>query len=329
MRIDLAPALGENRGMTRIIALTLLACILAFALPVSAQPAAAPFTVEETGQGFDSLADAVAAIGGGSGTIMIAPGRYRMCAVQEAGRIAYVAREPGTVILDGVACEGKAALVLGGRSARVEGIVFQNIRVPDANGAGIRLEAGELQVRESLFRDGENGILVANDHDESIRVEQSTFSGLGQCPEDQGCSHSIYNSGTGALTVVRSRFERGTGGHYLKSRGARIEVTDSSFDDSQGRATNYMIDLSNGATGTIAHNLFVQGEDKENYSAFIMVAPEGVEHSSAGLIVANNQAGLVPGLQRRTAFVADASGETIRLEGNRLAPQIAPFERRD
>ncbi len=68
------------------------------------------------------------------------------------------------MIFDGVACEGKAALVLGGRSARVEGIVFQNIRVADANGAGIRLEAGDLIVRESLFRDGENGILVANDH---------------------------------------------------------------------------------------------------------------------------------------------------------------------
>ena len=65
-----------------------------------------------------------------------------------AASIAYVAREPGTAIFDGVACEGKAALVLGGRSARVEGIVFQNIRVPDANGAGIRLEAGDLVVRE-------------------------------------------------------------------------------------------------------------------------------------------------------------------------------------
>ena len=66
--------------------------------------------------------------------------------------------------------------MLGGRSARVEGIIFQNIRVADANGAGIRLEAGDLVVRESLFRDGENGILAANDHEGTIRIEQSTFS---------------------------------------------------------------------------------------------------------------------------------------------------------
>ena len=314
--------------MNRKFAITLaLACILV-AAPLPAQEVRAPFTIQESGRGFDTLADAVGAIGGGNGTIVIAPGAYRECAVQNGGRVAYVAAQPGSVVFDGVACESKAALVLGGRSARVEGIVFQNIRVPDGNGAGIRLEAGDLVVHEALFRDGENGILVANDHNATIRVDQSTFSGLGGCPENGGCSHSIYNSGNGALIVTRTRFERGTGGHYLKSRGARIEVTDSSFDDSQGHATNYMIDLSNGATGTIARNIFVQGADKENYSAFISVAPEGVEHSSAGLSVTDNEAGLVPGLTRRTSFVADGSGEALNIAGNRLDPQIARFERR-
>jgi hypothetical protein len=305
-----------------------VACVVAAAAPLPAQTAAPPFTVVESGRGFDTLAEAIASVGEGSGTILIAPGTYRQCAVQEAGRIAYVARAPGTALFDGVACEGKAALVLGGRSARVEGLVFANIRVADGNGAGIRLETGDLIVRESLFRDGENGILVANDHQGTIRIDQSTFSGLGFCPEDGGCAHSIYNSGNGVLIVTRSRFERGTGGHYVKSRGARLEVTDSSFDDSAGHATNYMIDISNGASGIIARNVFVQGADKENYSAFISVAPEGAQHSSAGLAVTDNEAGLVPGLRRRTAFVADASGEALNVAGNRLDPRIAPLERR-
>src|SRR3546814_8146658 len=43
-------------------------------------------------------------------------------------------------IFDGVTCEGKAALVLRGDGARVDGVVFQNMRVPDGNGAGIRSE---------------------------------------------------------------------------------------------------------------------------------------------------------------------------------------------
>ncbi len=326
--MDLAAGRGHFGSMARLILLTLLACLFVAAMPVPAQTPGAPFTVLESGEDFDTLAEAVASIGGGTGTIMISPGRYRMCAVQNGGRIAYIARQPGTVVFDGVACESKAALVLGGRSARVEGIVFQNIRVPDANGAGIRLEAGELIVRDSLFRSGENGILVSNDHEGTIRVEQSTFSGLGLCPEDMGCSHSIYNSGEGTLIVSRSRFERGTGGHYVKNRGRRIEVTDSSFDDSEGTATNYMIDLSEGSTGTIARNIFVQGANKENYSAFISVAPEGRSHSSAGLAVTDNQADIVPGVNRRTAFVADASGEAIEIANNRLAAQITRLERR-
>ncbi len=314
--------------MTRISLLTLLACLIVFAAPLSAQQGDAPFLVEETGQGFSRLSEAVDSIGSGTGTILIAPGRYRQCAVQEAGRITFRAREPGSAILDGVACEGKASLVLGGEYAAVDGIVFQNVRVPDANGAGIRLEAGDLLVRESLFRSGENGILVANDHDGRIRIEQSTFSALGACPEDQGCSHAIYNSGSGSLSIHRARFERGTGGHYVKSRGEEIEVVDSSFDDSQGRASNYMIDLSNGATGLIARNLFVQGENKENYSAFIMVAAEGAEHRSGGLTISDNEASLAPGVDRNTAFVADSSGEEIRITGNRLGNGLREFEAR-
>jgi hypothetical protein len=70
----------------------------------------------------------------------------------------------------------------------------------------------------------------------------------------------------------RTRFERGTGGHYVKSRAPRVDITDSSFDDSMGRDTNYMIDLSNGAAGRIAGNTFVQGTGKENYSTLIAVA---------------------------------------------------------
>ncbi|HEX8654647.1 MAG TPA: right-handed parallel beta-helix repeat-containing protein, partial [Allosphingosinicella sp.] len=279
--------------MTRI-ALAALALLLTSA-PLLAQRGGAPFTVEQTGEGYDSLQAAVDAIGAGTGTIVIAPGTYRECAVQQAGRVSYVAREFGTVIFDGVACDGKAALVLGGSEARVEGLIFQNIAVPDRNGAGIRLQAGNLVVRESLFRDSEQGILTGNDSRGTIRIEQSTFSGLGICVDGGDCAHSLYIGDYGSLSVVRSRFERGTGGHYVKTRAPRVEIVDSSFDDSAGRSTNYMIDLSNGATGTIARNAFVQGRNKENYSALIFVGPEAQSNSSDGLEIADNDVSLAPG----------------------------------
>src|SRR3546814_18730807 len=83
----------------------------------AAAQSAAPFIVQEQGRGYSSLQDAVDSIGGGSGTILIAPGTYRECAVQDEGRVAYVAREPGTVVFDGGICEAKAALVLGDRKS--------------------------------------------------------------------------------------------------------------------------------------------------------------------------------------------------------------------
>ena len=287
-----------------------------------------PYVVKERGEGYGSLQEAVDAIGGGTGTILIAPGVHRQCAVQKDGRIVYQAAEPGTAVFDGVACDGKAALVLDGRSASVVGLVFQNIRVADRNGAGIRLQKGDLSVSETMFRDSENGILSGEDPASTVRVDRSTFSGLGGCDDGYGCAHSLYIGGYGRLTVTRSRFERGTGGHYVKTRTPRVDITDSSFDDSQGRATNYMIDLSNGATGTIARNTFVQGEDKENYSALIMVAAEGQDNRSAGLTIASNDASIAPGVDRKTNFVADKSGDEIRIEDNRLGSGIARLERR-
>ncbi|HYJ82370.1 MAG TPA: right-handed parallel beta-helix repeat-containing protein, partial [Allosphingosinicella sp.] len=219
----------------------MLGLAAAFSWPLQAQ-APGPFTVAETGEAFGSLQEAVAAIGRGSGTIRIAAGRYRDCAVQEAGRVAYVAEARGTAVFDGGACEGKATLVLRGKGARVDGLVFVHVRVPDENGAGIRLEDGDLDVAFTRFADGENGILANNGPKGAISIDRSTFTGLGE----RDGSHSLYVGHYGSLSVTDSRFERGAGGHYLKSRAPRIEVTGNSFDDSAGRRTNYLIDLSNG-----------------------------------------------------------------------------------
>lgn len=289
---------------------------------------AAPFRNAETGRGYSNLQQAVDSIGEGEGTIIIAPGSYRQCAIQKAGVVAFRASVPGQTVFDGATCEGKAALVLRGEAASIDGIIFQNMRVPDANGAGIRLEKGNLTVTRAIFRNSEQGILTAEDKSGSISIDRSTFSGLGRCDRGLSCAHSIYIGDYGSLKVTNSRFERGNGGHYVKSRAARISVTDNAFDDTRGRETNYMIDLSNGAVGQIARNMFVQGQSKENYSAFIAVAPEGRRQSSAGLSISANEASIAPGVERNTTFLADWSGDRIALGGNRLGRGLKPFERR-
>ncbi len=279
---------------TRIAAPALIA-LAAVTLPLSAQQQA-PFSVAETGRGYATLQDAVDAIGAGTGTVVFAPGTYNECAVQRAGDITYRAMEPGSATLSGVACEGKGALVLGGEAATVIGLVFSDIAVPDRNGAGIRLESGDLAVTQSWFRDSEQGILTAHDPNIHLRIDKSTFTRLGTCEGDGGCAHSIYTGEIAETAVTRSRYEAGTGGHYLKSRAARTIVEDSSFDDAAGRGTNYMIEQAN--------------------------------YSSDGLVIADNDARLAPGLSRSPAFIADWTGDRLSIANNELGAGLKPFERR-
>jgi hypothetical protein len=280
---------------------------LALAAPVAAQNTAAPFTVQETGQGFARLQDALMSVRGRDATILIAPGTYRQCAIQQAGHITFKAAVPGKVIFDGETCEGKAALVLRGTASTVDGIIFRNMRVGDGNGAGIRIETGDLTVVNSMFLDSQEGILGA---------------------EDAPRRMSIYLASTGVVKVTNSRFERGRGGHYLKLRVPNIVVTDNSFDDSAGHKTNYAIDLPEGATGLIARNTFVQGPDKENWTGIIVVAAEQRKYRSAGLRVEDNVASLAPGQHKSPAFVADISHERLAIGQNRLGAGVRPFELR-
>lgn len=294
-----------------------------------AQSSGGPFVIEQTGAHYPTIDAAVSAVRDDSATILIAPGTYRDCTVQTGGDITYRARVAGTVIFDGGACEGKATFVLRGRRSTVDGIVFRGIRVPDGNGAGIRTEIGDLTVTNSTFLDSQEGILGGNpDGQQRIVIDRSTFAGLGQCHETTDCSHSVYLGNNGSIRITRSRFERGTGGHYVKIRAPRIEITDSSFDDSHGSKTNYMIDLPEGATGLIARNVFVQGKAKENWTGFIVVGAEKRSFPANGLRVEDNDARLAPGMTKSPAFVADYTGDGVAVGVNRLGPGVRRFEAR-
>jgi hypothetical protein len=320
-----------TQAQTRPVRIRALAAIAALALPfaaLNAQPVPDAFTVVETGQRFATLQEAVSAVGNSRATIRIAPGTYRQCAVQEAGVIVYEAPEPGSVTFIARSCEGKAAFVLRGIGAEIRGITFSNMRVPDGNGAGIRLEKGSLNVAYARFENSQQGILTADDPTGRIYITRSTFTGLGTCENSAGCAHSIYIGNYGSLTVRESRFERGMGGHYVKARSAEVVIENNSFDDANGKATNYMIDLPAGSIGRIASNWFIQGRDKENYSAFIALGAEDLLHSSDGLEVVNNEARFVPGVSRSSAFLADWTASRVVMQGNTLAAGLKQYEQR-
>ena len=284
-----------------------------------------PFTIAATGRHFATLQDAVRAVGGGTGTIVIAPGTYRQCAVQQAGQVTYKAATPGTVTFAGTLCEDKAALVLRGDGARVEGLIFRGYRNRDGNGAGIRSERGDLTIVDATFANSQEGILGGLAAPQRITIDRSTFTGLGQCDEAPNCSHAIYLGNQGSVRIIHSRFERGTGGHYVKIRAPRVTIADNSFDDTAGTGTNYMIDLSEGATGSIVRNVFVQGRAKENGSAMIVVAAEAQTYPSGGLVIEGNDARLAPGATSHPTFVVDFSHSRLAIGANRLGTGVAAF----
>ena len=198
MRNPLAPASDRLPGW-------LLAGVTGFALAViplaavmAQEPAPSPFTIQETGQGFVTLQQAVDAIGDGEGTIRIAPGNWRQCAVQSAGYITYTGEVPGSRC--SAARLARCAVVLRGRGARVEGLVLADVSVGDGNGAGIRLEKGPLHVLQTWFRDSQQGILTVNGVDSEMVIDKSTFTRLGTCEHSAGCAHSIYAGDYGSVT---------------------------------------------------------------------------------------------------------------------------------
>lgn len=301
---------------------------IALAASASAQAPRAPFVIAETGQGFATLDEAVQSVRMGTATILIAPGTYRECTVQAGGHITFKAVEPGKAIFERTVCEDKAAFVLRGLGSVVDGLVFRGFSVGDGNGAGIRTELGDLTVRNSMFLDSQEGILGGEPSGQRITIDRSTFSGLGQCDQAVNCSHSIYLGNKGSVTITNSRFERGTGGHYVKLRSPNVTITGNSFDDSAGAKTNYMIDLSEGATGLIGGNTFVQGRGKENDGALIVIAAEAKTYSSAGLRIEGNDASMGRGAPGNPAFVADYSHARLAIGANRLGPGIRAFETR-
>ena len=318
-------------GLPAVLAATLAIGAALFVPHAHAQQkwvAGTPYQLAETGQRFNRLQDAIFAIGKGRGTILIDDGRWEDCGVQVEGDVTFQARHPGKVFFYGPnVCEAKAIFVLRGNSSRVIGFNFFDIHNASGNGAGIRLEKGSLFAAQNWFKDSDEGILGDSDPAASVTIDRSTFSGLGRCGGYAPCAHSVYINYYAGLTVTRCRFEGGRGGHYLKSRAARIEAIGNSFDDSRGTATNYTIDLPAGATGRIADNWILQGEHKENPSALITIAAEEKKHPSGGLLIVNNLVRMAPGAQG-TAFVADWQGDALVIGQNQLDAGVAVYQRR-
>ena len=191
---------------------------------------------------------------------------------------------PVRIIAGGASAEGKATWVVRGDRIVVENLTFIGSRVPDRNGAGIRLERGRLKVVDCAFLDNQNGILTANNADIELEIEGSEFGNNGA---GDGQSHNLYAGAIGKLTVTGSYFHHANVGHLLKSRAERNFVSYNRLtDETEGRAS-YELEFPSGGLAYVLGNVIEQGAKTENWT-IVSFGAEGYRSPGNELYLVNN-----------------------------------------
>jgi len=178
---------------------------------------------------------------------------------------------------------GMGIWVTRGSNITVENIEFSGARVPDENGAGIRVIGPDLTVCNAYFHDNENGILGGAG---TLTIEYSEFNhnGLG----DYGRTHNIYVDGGNKLIFRHNYSHHAYIGHNLKSRASENYVLYNRIMDEVDGQSSYAIDIPNGGLSYIIGNLIQQGTQTDNYSVVAYGAEGLLAGRTHNLYVANN-----------------------------------------
>ena len=281
------PSPGGRGGSIALVAL-----LLAF-------PAAAKDLLVGPGQPYDRPSAAIRAAQPGD-QVLIEPGEYYDCASWTTPGLTVAGRAPGAVMTDRT-CQDKAILVIGGEHTTLRNLTLARARVPDGNGAGVRLEAPGLILDRVTFRDDQVGLLSG--------------------------------AAGGAILATECRFEGGgVGGDHplaaiLVGASDQLLVRGSVFADLKGGAVS-----SSAADTTLVSNGFsgigvlpaVSAEGRLTLVGNRFEIGAGAM-GQPGAVLANGSAG--PTLRgnrllaaRPMALLLDWSGGSPVLDGNQVGP---------
>jgi hypothetical protein len=254
--------------------------------------------------------------------ILIAPGEYFDCAVWRANKLVIegTGRPEDTVITDKT-CNGKGLFLTEGEGITIRNLTLTRARVPDGNGAGIRMETGNLTVEHVRFVNNQNGILANNDLKGALIVRDSEFLRNGSCAAY--CAHGIYAGNLDLLHVERSKFFETRQAHHIKSRARRTEVIDSDLQDGPNGTSSYQIEVPNGGAVVVRGTTIEKGPKAENHAGAIVIGMEGVTQPTAEITVENNIFRL-DGNYSSFLVVNQTATEAV-LKGNRLSGPAKPL----
>ena len=255
-----------------------------------------------SGQDYTTLSAAVAAAKPGD-TIDLQPGTYTNdfpglingLTIEGVGGIAKLVAttQPGN---------GKAILDVAGNTT-LRNLDISGVTVPDANGAAIRYESGNLTIVNTAIHGNQDGILGASDPNGSITIDQSEIYANGT---GTGNTHNIYIGDIAQFTLTNSYIHDANTGHEIKSRAENNTITNNRIEDN-GSTASYEIDLPNGGNATISGNTIQKSANSGNHVT-IAYGEEYVPNSTVPEQKLN--AGTTVSVSNNT-FVSDQSGAYV------------------
>lgn len=239
-----------------------------------------------------TLAAGVAAANAGD-TICIDPGDYpdsNGVTIDKSLRILGVGGRPRLIGVGDLS--NQKGLIITRADIEVNNLEFVDASVSasdGANGAGIRHETGTLVVRNSSFRDNQNGILTnSNIPDMALEIEGSSFYNNGS---GAGDTHGVYMTGGASATLRDNYFESTNNGHDLKSLAAQTTVIGNTFEDSNdpaGQNPSFSIDAERGGVVVVEDNTFIQRSTATNRTIINYGGRSGGDHSVGSLDITSN-----------------------------------------
>jgi MYXO-CTERM domain-containing protein len=181
---------------------------------------------------------------------------------------------------------GKGIWVVQGDATSIENIEFSGASVPDMNGAGIRQEGRNLNVRRCFFHDNQNGILAGDALGSEILIESSEFDRNGA---GDGYSHNLYINHVARLVFRYNYSHRALVGHLLKTRAAENHILYNRLSGEAEGTQSYELDVPNGGLTYVIGNVIEQGPKTQNPGLFAFFM-EGAHaaNPSHSLFVVNN-----------------------------------------
>ena len=234
------------------------------------------------GRQFATIAEAVSASRDGD-TLLVQAGTYRNDFAIIAKDIT-IQGQGGLARLEATEAppNGKAILVANG-DITLDHVELTGARVPDQNGAGVRLEGGNLVISNAWIHGNENGILAGDIPGATLTLRDTEVSDNGR---GDGRTHNVYVGVIDRLTIDDSLIRDADVGHQVKSRALETVITDSRILDGDGGTGSYSVDLPNGGRAVLSGDVIQQSAASQN-PAIVHFGGEGSPHPNSSLEITN------------------------------------------